>query len=88
MKLLIYFEYGAERAPRGITVAWGLTRPKSGPMHGLCLLTHIKGDRQSQINHVAYDSIEADLLKIRDLLLKLQSNIINFGTKHNSKNIY
>jgi len=31
IKLLIYFEYGAVGAPRGITVAWGLTRPKSGP---------------------------------------------------------
>jgi len=25
------FGYGAVGAPRGITVAWGLTRPKSGP---------------------------------------------------------
>jgi len=37
---------------------------------------------QNQINHVEYDSIEAGLLQIRGLLLKLQSNIINFCTKH------
>jgi len=38
IKLLIYFGYGAVGDPRGITVAWGLTRPKSGP--GCMLLTH------------------------------------------------
>jgi len=31
MKLLIQFGYGAVGAPGVITVAWGLTRPKSGP---------------------------------------------------------
>jgi len=33
-------------------------------------------------NHVSYDSIEAGLLQIRGLHLKLQSNMINFCTKH------
>jgi len=28
------FGYGAVGAPRGITVAWSLTRPKSGPALG------------------------------------------------------
>jgi len=36
MKLFIYFGYGAFGAPGGITVAWGLTRPKSGP--GYCIV--------------------------------------------------
>jgi len=40
---------------------------------------------QSQINRVAYDSIEAGLLQIRGLLLKLKSNIINYCTKHSFK---
>jgi len=33
IQLLIKFGYGAVGAPRGITVAWGLTRPKFGPVH-------------------------------------------------------
>jgi len=31
IKLLIWFGYGVVGAPRRITVAWGLPRPKSGP---------------------------------------------------------
>jgi len=38
--------------------------------------------RQNQINHVACDSIKVGILQIRGLLLKLQSIIINFYTKH------